>query len=97
MADMTAITIATFAIRLNMFITLLTAGIHHLQRLTAHPVETASLFGSRTVSSLIRSGQQTKRPRGDNTPVAAFIRVSLWIRAYPLDQAPDPINEGQRR
>jgi hypothetical protein len=47
MADMTAITIATFAIRLNMFITLLTTGIHHLQRLTAQPVETASRFGSR--------------------------------------------------
>lgn len=58
---MTAITIATFAIRLNMFITLLTAGIHHLQRLTAHPVETASLFGSCTVSSLIRSVNTQKK------------------------------------
>jgi hypothetical protein len=73
MADMTAITIATFAIRLNIFITLLTTGIHHLQSLTAHPVQTASLFGSHPVSSLIRSGKQTKRPRRENTPVAAFI------------------------
>jgi hypothetical protein len=97
MADMTAITIATFAIRLNMFITLLTAGIHHLQSLTAHPVETASLFGSCTVSTLLRGAKHAKRPRWEITPLAAFIRVSWWIRAYPFDQAPDQIIGGQRR
>jgi hypothetical protein len=54
MADITAMTIATFAIRLNILITLLTAGIHHLQSLTAPDAQTASPLGSCQVSALIR-------------------------------------------
>jgi hypothetical protein len=67
MADITAMTIATFAIRLNILITLLTAGIHHLQSLTAPGAQTASPLGSCQVSVLIRETLQKQKGHNRKT------------------------------
>jgi hypothetical protein len=80
MADITAMTIATFAIRLNIVVLTQAGsikGIYHLLRLTALAAETASQLGTCCVSRLIRTATANKKATTETHSCRGLLRRSL--------------------
>jgi hypothetical protein len=77
MADITATTIATFAIRLNILVTLLKTGTYHLPSLTAGRRQTASPFGSQPVSDTTQNTPGNEKATSGKHPRCGLYSVSV--------------------